>query len=128
MRQFNASERNGRSCEGLESQHGRAAGLDGPMVLLDDVVEVAAIPYHDTLPPRVFLAEHAQCEMARQIAVQVDRARPLCGIPDRLAEKCLRCVWVKIRLDSNFLMCKIESTLIYTHYPPTNPTHEALSH
>jgi len=64
MRQFNAGERNGRCFEGLESQHGRTSTLDSPMVLLDDVIEIAAISHHDTLPPRIFLTEHPQCEMA----------------------------------------------------------------
>ncbi len=59
------------------------------MVLLDDVVEIAVIPHHDTLPRRVFLTEHPQCEMARQIAVQIDRARPRCVIVNRLSDKCL---------------------------------------
>jgi len=38
MREFHARERNGRRAKGFEGKHGRAAALDCPMVLLDDVV------------------------------------------------------------------------------------------
>jgi hypothetical protein len=46
------------------------------MVLLDDVVEVAAVPDDDGSPTRIFLAQQSQRAVAGRIAVQVDLARP----------------------------------------------------
>jgi hypothetical protein len=46
------------------------------MILLDDVVEVAATAHDDGLPPRVFLAQQPQRPVARGVTVEVHFARP----------------------------------------------------
>jgi len=51
MRELHACERNGRRATGLEGKHRGAAALYRSMILLDDVVEIAATAYYDG-PPR----------------------------------------------------------------------------
>jgi hypothetical protein len=50
MREFNPRDRNRRRQYGLEPVHGRASSLDGSVVLLDDVVQVAVGPNLDVTP------------------------------------------------------------------------------
>src|SRR3979411_2153616 len=54
----------------------KGSAFDRAMILLDDVVEVAATAHDDGLPPRVFLAQQPQRPVARGVAVEVHFARP----------------------------------------------------
>jgi hypothetical protein len=71
MRELHARERNGRRAKGLEGKHRHAATLDRSMVLLDDVVEVSATAYDDTLPPGIFLPQQAQRPVTGRITVEI---------------------------------------------------------
>lgn len=53
MRELDAQESHGGPV-GLEPQHGPAAALDRPMVLLDDDVQVLAVAHQDEYPPPIF--------------------------------------------------------------------------
>src|SRR5580698_8031279 len=49
MRQFHAGEGNGRGTKGFKREHRCAAAFDGAMVLLNDVIEVPGLAYHNSL-------------------------------------------------------------------------------
>src|SRR6266446_1403843 len=51
MHEFQAREGHGRRPVRLEAEHGLAPTLDGPVVLLDDVVQIAALAHQDGFPP-----------------------------------------------------------------------------
>jgi hypothetical protein len=55
MRKFHAGKRNGCRAKGLQGKHGRAAALDCPMILLDDVVEITATTHQDGAPLGILL-------------------------------------------------------------------------
>jgi hypothetical protein len=56
MGEFNAGQRNGRVSKGLETHHGSASAFDRAMVLLNNIVEIAAAPHLHELPLRIFSA------------------------------------------------------------------------
>jgi hypothetical protein len=56
MRKFHVRKRHGRRTKGIERKHRRAAALDGSMVLLDDVVEIATAAYLDGPPLSILLS------------------------------------------------------------------------
>lgn len=61
------------------------------MVLLDDVVQVAARAHDDRLRPRIILAQQPQRTVARDVAVRIDLARPVRQMRGRrFAKECLR--------------------------------------
>jgi hypothetical protein len=57
MSELNASQSNGRRAKRFESQHRSAAPFDGPMVLLDHVIEISARPHLYSPPPGIFFTE-----------------------------------------------------------------------
>ena len=75
MRKLNAGQCDGRSSERLELHHWGAATFDRAMILLDDVVEVAAIPHDDVLPPRILCAQLTQRSVAPTVTVERHLAR-----------------------------------------------------
>ena len=81
MGELNTRESHGRGVERLEREHRRTSPLDRPMVLLDDVVEVAAVTNRYTAPAIVFLPKQSQGAVTGRIAIQVDGARPRCSVP-----------------------------------------------
>jgi hypothetical protein len=91
MGEFNASEGEGRGAEGLQTEHRHTALLDRAMILLDDVVEVAARAYLDGTPAPIFLAEQTQASMSRGVPIEIDLGRPanICS-GDGRPEKFLR--------------------------------------
>lgn len=76
MRKLDTRQRDGRGSKRLKARHGSAAAFDRAMVLLDDVVEIAATPDDDASPPCIFLAQQTQRSVARDIAIEVYFARP----------------------------------------------------
>ncbi len=76
MRQLDAGERYRRVAERLEAQHLSAAAFDRAMILLNDVVQVAAVPDENILPPRILPAQKPQRLMTWRVPVKRDLARP----------------------------------------------------
>ena len=72
MREFHTCERYGRRAKGLEGEHWRAATLDGPMILLNDIVEVSATAYFDGPPLGILLPQQPQCSMTSGVAVDIE--------------------------------------------------------
>ena len=76
MREFDARQRHDGGPIGLEAEHGSAAALDRPLVLLDDLVQVLAVANQDVYPPPVFSTEPAQRPVTLLVPIQRDLARP----------------------------------------------------
>jgi hypothetical protein len=57
--QFDASDRHARCRHGLEAVHSQASSLDGPTILLNDVVQVAVGSNLDVTPEQGFAAQDA---------------------------------------------------------------------
>src|SRR6185437_4910557 len=76
MGQLDPRQCEGGRAEGFESEHRSAPPLDRPMVLLDDVVQVAAAANLDRLPASVLLAQQSDSPMTGYISIQVYCARP----------------------------------------------------
>ena len=70
MRQLDASERYRRIAERFEAQHGSAAAFDRAMILLNDVVQIGAVPDENILPPRILPTQEPQRLMTRGVPVQ----------------------------------------------------------
>ena len=58
VRELHAGERNSGGAKGLHGQHRRTTSLDRAMILLDDVVEIAAAADLNGLPVGVLLPQH----------------------------------------------------------------------
>jgi hypothetical protein len=90
MGEFNSSEGDGRGAKGLQSEHRSTALLDRPMILLHDIVEIAARAYLNGAPALILLAEPSQGPMGRGVPIDVDLCRPAAIFSgDSGAEKCL---------------------------------------
>jgi hypothetical protein len=57
MGEFNSGQRNGRISKGLKAHHGGASAFDRTMILLNDIVEIAAAPHLHVLPLRILTDE-----------------------------------------------------------------------
>src|SRR6185437_11820319 len=68
MGQLDPRQCEGGRAEGFESEHRSAPPLDRPMVLLDDVVQVAAAANLDRLPASVLLAQQSDSPMTGYIS------------------------------------------------------------
>src|ERR1035438_10280401 len=68
--EFNARQRDRRRASGLETKHRGAAPLDRPMILLNDIVEVATRTHNHCSPARILLAEQLQSPMGGGVAVR----------------------------------------------------------
>ena len=76
--------------ERLESQHGRAAAFDRAMILLNDVVQVGAVPDRERTSTSDSPGAEAAALVARRVPVERDFARPpRQGGRQCLAEECL---------------------------------------
>src|SRR5271156_3574193 len=75
MGKLNARDRDSGIRKRLESSHRRAASLDRPMILLDDVVQVLAASRLDVSPAQVLPAQQPQRSMARYVSIERDLAR-----------------------------------------------------
>ena len=83
MGEFNACQRDHGRPIGIDPEPRRAAAFDGPVVQLDDIVEIPPAADDDALPPRVLLpqqSQQSQRSLRCCIAVKVDLARPS-GLP-----------------------------------------------
>ena len=90
VRQLDASERYRCISERLEARHGRAAAFDRAMILLNDVVQVGAVPHENILPLRILPAQKPQRLMTRRVPVERNLARPARQAGGQcLAEECL---------------------------------------
>ena len=76
VHQLKASQGDRRRPVGFEPKHRSAPALDRPVVLLDDVVQVAAHAYQDVFPAMLLATEPAQAQMTRFMAVERDLPRP----------------------------------------------------
>ena len=56
--------------------HCRTLTFDRPMILLDDVVEVAALADHDRPPTRIFFTEQPYGAVTGRVPIQIDLAGP----------------------------------------------------
>ena len=70
--QFDSGDGNGCCCDGLEAVHGPASSLDGPMVLLDFIVELLAGSDLDLAPEESLTAQQPEGSPARDVAVECD--------------------------------------------------------
>ena len=75
MGKLNARDRDSGIHKRLESSHRRAASLDHPMILLDDVVQVLAASDLDVCPAPMLPAQQPQRSMARYVSIERDLAR-----------------------------------------------------
>ena len=75
MGKLNARDRDSGIHKRLESSHRRAASLDHPMILLDDVVQVLAVSDLDVCPAPMLPAQQPQRSMARYVSIERDLAR-----------------------------------------------------
>src|ERR1022692_4893119 len=75
MGKLNARDRDSVIHKRLESSHRRAASLDHPMILLDDVVQVLAVSDLDVCPAPMLPAQQPQRSMARYVSIERDLAR-----------------------------------------------------
>src|ERR1700733_6815561 len=97
MRQFDSRESNCCRSKGLESQHRSASLFNGPMVLLNHVVEISPRTHFHLPPAGIFLAKRLQTSKGRFIAIDVDFLRPWdSSIGDGCSEKCLRGLFIAI--------------------------------
>jgi hypothetical protein len=55
--ELNTGQRDGRRAKRFKSQHRSTSPLDGPMVLLDHVLEISARPDLHGPPPGILLTE-----------------------------------------------------------------------
>ena len=70
MRQFDASNCDGRVRERFEPSHRRTASLDRPMILLNDVVEILASPHVQVPPTGVLTPQQPQRATSRDVTVE----------------------------------------------------------
>src|SRR3974390_2637381 len=91
MRQLNSRQRDGGGPKRLQPKHRRAASLDRAVILLDDVIKIAARAHLDGLPARILLGEQPQPPMGCRAAIEIDLLRPprTCRL-DRLSKELLR--------------------------------------
>jgi hypothetical protein len=75
MSQLDAGNGNGRVREGLEPCHRRTSPLDGPVDLLDQIVEVLVGPHLDVSPAGMLASQQPQCAPARHMTVECYLAR-----------------------------------------------------
>ena len=88
MGELDAGDRNGRVGERLESGHRRAASLDGPVVLLDEVVEILVRANLHVPPARVLTSQKPQRATTRDVSVECHFARDARkGRGERLAKE-----------------------------------------
>ncbi len=71
MSEFNAGKRDRRRAETLQAEHRRTALLDGAMILLDHIVQIAARPNFHALPSTVLSAQQPQATVSRAVAIDV---------------------------------------------------------
>jgi hypothetical protein len=76
MRELHPCERHSRRAKGLKGEHWRAATLDSPMILLNDIVEVSATAYLDGSPLGTFLPQQPQCSVTGCVAIDIELSRP----------------------------------------------------
>lgn len=76
MGEFDSGKGDGRRTKGFESQHRSASLLDGPMILLDYIVEVSARAYFHCPLAAVFLTKQSQASKGCLIPVYIDLVRP----------------------------------------------------
>src|SRR5258706_10352186 len=91
MGEFDSRESNRGRTKGLEPQHRSASLLDGPMVLLNHIVEISACPHLHLPPAGIFVTQQSQASKGCFIFIDVDFIRPRdSSMSDNSSEKCLR--------------------------------------
>src|SRR5260221_9686491 len=97
MRQFDSRESNCCRPKGLESKHRSASLFDGPMVLLNHVVEISPRTHFHLPPAGIFLTKQLQTSKGCFIAVDVVFLGPWdSSIGDDCSEKCLCRLFITI--------------------------------
>ena len=78
MGKFDAGQGNGRTPERLEASHHRgASAFDRSMILLDEIVEVLVTSHLHELPFRILPPQKPKGQVALQVAIERDLARPV---------------------------------------------------
>ena len=91
MRQFNSGDGYGCGAERLEPQHGVTSSLDRSMILLNDVVQVAAAAQFGPAPCRMLTSQQSNCPVTWNVSIQRDLPRGSRSVRcERLAKECLR--------------------------------------
>ena len=77
MGKFDAGQGNGSTPEGLKaSYHRGAAAFNRSMILLNDIVEVLVTSHLNIVPLRILPTQKPKGQMALQVAIERDLARP----------------------------------------------------
>lgn len=76
MGEFHPRQGDGGGSEGLEAEHRSTAPLNGPMILFDDVVEIATLANDDRTPLRVFIPQQAKRYSSRHVPIEIDLTGP----------------------------------------------------
>ena len=87
VRQLDGRDRHGRCRHGLQAVHGRPSSLNGPVIVLNDVVQVAVGSNHDVTPEGGIAAQTPQRAATRDVSIERDlpRAVPMIrhhGLPE----------------------------------------------
>ena len=75
VERFDAGDCDGGVVEVLEAEHGTGSGLDIPMILFDQIVQVFRRSQFGALPCLVFVWNFTHCSMRSGIAIKRDADR-----------------------------------------------------
>jgi hypothetical protein len=112
VEQFDAGDGDGGVVEVLEAEHGPGSGLDTPMILFDQIVQVFRRSQLGALPCLVFVWNFTHCSMRSGIAIKRDAE----GIRADLVKRILRLVG-----NNEDLATDIPGLAIYRRDNPTGP-------
>src|SRR6202040_1026299 len=87
VEQFDAGDCDGGVVEVLEAEHGPGSGLDTPMILFDQIVQVFRRSQLGALPCLIFIWNFTHCSMRSGIAIKRDADRCAQLRAKRFAEK-----------------------------------------
>ena len=100
VEQFNAGNCDGGGVEILEAEHGPGSGLDTPMILFDQIVQVFRRSQLGALPCLVLVWNFTHCSMRSGIAIKRDADRWAQLRAKRFAEKGLGRCHIPLRTQS----------------------------
>jgi hypothetical protein len=100
VEQFDAGNCDGGVVEVLEAEHGPGSGLDTPMILFDQIVQVFRRSQLGAPPCLVFVWNFTHCSMRSGIAIKRDADRCAQLRAKRFAEKGLGRCYIPLRTQS----------------------------